>query len=281
MPDQRGPVRFRAVASRRRRAGGREESESGSQPWTPDETWVLGPSPGSPRRSRRRDRPADRTRWQPRLRDLAIGKEGVAPPGGHASRTLAGPRGAGGGRRSGAWRQAGRPHGRCHPGLSTRALPRRPPHPAKAGRAVPGRPRPASCTAWPCTEGQVGQAARQLEAYRVLTGSIEQHPVLADCYGPSAAGTTSKRLDRAAPSLTERRAGRRGPHRGGRMRADHGDLAGAIRMLERAGRRVGRPRSATSVRGTPWLTCTNGPATWPGPESCSNASPQPTPTPST
>ncbi len=30
--------------------------------------------------------------------------------------------------------------------------------------------------------GQWAQAARQLEAYRELSGSFDQHPVLADCY---------------------------------------------------------------------------------------------------
>ena len=76
-------------------------------------------------------------------------------------------------------------------------------------------------------------AARQLEAFRAMTGSVEQHPVLADCY--RALGRWRQveelwaELRAASPSaelVTEGRIVAAG------AQADHGDLKAAIRTLE-------------------------------------------------
>src|SRR5437016_2886987 len=86
-------------------------------------------------------------------------------------------------------------------------------------------------------------ATRQLEEYRVLTGSLDQHPVLADCY---RAQGRFKKVDAlwdelragAAPGevVTEGRIVAAG------SLADRGDVAAAIRLLERGPVRVKRPK---------------------------------------
>jgi len=82
--------------------------------------------------------------------------------------------------------------------------------------------------------GRWADAARHLEAFRALTGSVEQHPVLADCY--RALGRFAKvdrlwdELRAASPEpalLTEGRIVAAG------SLADRGDVGGAIRLLER------------------------------------------------
>jgi len=82
--------------------------------------------------------------------------------------------------------------------------------------------------------GRWAEAARHLEAFRALTGSVEQHPVLADCY--RALGRFAKvdalwdELRAASPEpalLTEGRIVAAG------SLADRGDIRAAIRMLER------------------------------------------------
>ena len=74
------------------------------------------------------------------------------------------------------------------PGVRARAL-RRGPH-ASCSRWPSRRPRrrrSASCSASPTTGWASGSdAVRELEAFRDLTGSTEQHPVLADCYRASS-----------------------------------------------------------------------------------------------
>jgi tetratricopeptide (TPR) repeat protein len=90
---------------------------------------------------------------------------------------------------------------------------------------------------------QWAQAARQLEAYRLLSGSFDQHPVLADCYRAlrrfdDAEGIWAD-LREASPSadlVAEGRIVAAG------CRADQGDLAGAIEVLEKGGRRVSHPQ---------------------------------------
>jgi tetratricopeptide (TPR) repeat protein len=91
--------------------------------------------------------------------------------------------------------------------------------------------------------GQWAQAARHLEAYRQLTGSSDQHPVLADCYRAlrryADADAIWAELRDASPSgdlVAEGRIVAAG------SLADRGDLAGAIAILERSGRQVGRPQ---------------------------------------
>jgi len=91
--------------------------------------------------------------------------------------------------------------------------------------------------------GQWAPAARHLETYRALTGSTEQHPVLADCYRAvhryEDVEALWDELREASPSgevVAEGRIVAAG------ARADRGDLAGAIALLERVARRVNRPQ---------------------------------------
>ncbi len=91
--------------------------------------------------------------------------------------------------------------------------------------------------------GQWPAAARQLETFRTLSGSFDQHPVLADCYRAlgryDEAEDLWEDLRAASPSgdlVAEGRIVAAG------CRADQGDLAGAIALLERAARRVSRPQ---------------------------------------
>jgi tetratricopeptide (TPR) repeat protein len=91
--------------------------------------------------------------------------------------------------------------------------------------------------------GRWADAARQLEQYRLLSGSLDQHPVLADSY---RAQGRYKKVDAlwdelrggAAPGevVTEGRIVAAG------SLADRGDVAAAIRLLERGPVRVKRPK---------------------------------------
>ena len=81
--------------------------------------------------------------------------------------------------------------------------------------------------------GRWKAAAQELEEFRRLTGSVEQHPVLADCY--RAVG----RFKAVAKLWDELRTASPGPElmNEGRIvaagaRADQGDLRGAIELLE-------------------------------------------------
>jgi tetratricopeptide (TPR) repeat protein len=89
--------------------------------------------------------------------------------------------------------------------------------------------------------GQWEQGARQLEAYRQMSGSFDQHPVLADCY------RALRRYDDVDAIWSELREASPGADLVAEGRivaagalADQGDLAGAIQILARSGRRVGR-----------------------------------------
>ena len=91
--------------------------------------------------------------------------------------------------------------------------------------------------------GQWKFAIEELEAFRELSGSTEQHPVLADCH--RAMGNWADvdalwaELGEASPSgplVTEGRIVTAG------ALADRGDVAGAIRMLEQGWRPPKRPR---------------------------------------
>lgn len=85
--------------------------------------------------------------------------------------------------------------------------------------------------------GQWRAAAKELEAFRTLTGSTEQHPVLADCYRAmrryDEVASLWQELAAASPSaelVTEGRIVAAG------ALADQGQLERAIRLLE-AGRK--------------------------------------------
>lgn len=91
--------------------------------------------------------------------------------------------------------------------------------------------------------GQWAAAARQLEAFRELSGSYDQHPVLADCYRALHRYDDAEQvwhdLREASPSgdlVAEGRIVAAG------TKADRGDLAGAITMLEKASRKVAKPQ---------------------------------------
>jgi hypothetical protein len=92
--------------------------------------------------------------------------------------------------------------------------------------------------------GRWREAAKELEAFRSLTGSVEQHPVLADCY--RALGRQQKvvelwdELREASPGaelVAEGRIVLAG------SRADHGDIEGAIAVLEAAPKPTKKARS--------------------------------------
>jgi tetratricopeptide (TPR) repeat protein len=83
--------------------------------------------------------------------------------------------------------------------------------------------------------GRWSAAIGELEAFRALTGSLDQHPVLADCHRAlgnwAAVEELWDDLRRASPSgelVAEGRIVVAG------ALADRGDLAGAIRLLERS-----------------------------------------------
>ena len=92
--------------------------------------------------------------------------------------------------------------------------------------------------------GKWAEATRELEAFHQLTGSLDQHPVLADCHRAlghwRAVQDVWDELRRASPSadlVTEGRIVMAG------ALADRGDLPAAIRMLERAAAPRRQPRT--------------------------------------
>ncbi len=92
-------------------------------------------------------------------------------------------------------------------------------------------------------QGRWRQAARELEAYRLLDGSVEEHPVLADCYRAlrdwDAVEGLWDELRAASPSaelVVEGRIVTAGAH------ADRGDLSGAIALVEQGWKLPKRPR---------------------------------------
>lgn len=83
--------------------------------------------------------------------------------------------------------------------------------------------------------GRWAEAIRQLEAAHRLSGSLDQHPVLADCYRAMGRGRDVRRLWdelRAASPSAELVAEGRIVMAG--SLADSGDLAGAVALLERS-----------------------------------------------
>ncbi len=99
-------------------------------------------------------------------------------------------------------------------------------------------------------QGKWRPAIKELEAFRLLTGSTEQHPVLADCY--RAVGKDERveelwsELREVSPSaelVVEGRIVVAG------MRADRGDLDGAIRLLEQGWKLPRRPLERHLRRG--------------------------------
>ena len=92
-------------------------------------------------------------------------------------------------------------------------------------------------------EGRWREAVKELEAFRGLTGSTEQHPVLADSYRAlgrwSEASALWDELREASPSADLVAEGR--IVAAGAL-ADQGRLDDAIRLLEAGRKKVKRPR---------------------------------------
>jgi tetratricopeptide (TPR) repeat protein len=99
-------------------------------------------------------------------------------------------------------------------------------------------------------QGKWRAAVRQLEAFRLITGSTEQHPVLADCY--RALGDDQRveelwsELRESSPSAELVFEGR--IVMAGTL-ADRGDLQGAIRLLEQGWKLPRRPQEHHLRRG--------------------------------
>jgi tetratricopeptide (TPR) repeat protein len=91
--------------------------------------------------------------------------------------------------------------------------------------------------------GQWLPAARQLEAYRDLTGSYDQHPVLADCYRALHRYADAEELwDSLRSASPDADLVAEGRIVAAGCRADQGDLDGAIALLEKALKRVEHPK---------------------------------------
>jgi tetratricopeptide (TPR) repeat protein len=91
--------------------------------------------------------------------------------------------------------------------------------------------------------GQWAAAAKQLQAFRQMSGSFDQHPVLADCY------RALRRYDEAEEIWDDLRAASpsadlvaEGRIVAAGCRADQDDLRGAIALLEKSTRPVRRPQ---------------------------------------
>jgi tetratricopeptide (TPR) repeat protein len=91
--------------------------------------------------------------------------------------------------------------------------------------------------------GRWKAAATQLEDFRHLTGSVEQHPVLADSYRALGRHAKADKLwdelraaDAPGELVTEGRIV------AGGSRADRGDIGGAIRLLEKGPVQIKRPK---------------------------------------
>jgi tetratricopeptide (TPR) repeat protein len=223
-----------------RQAVARSEGEHGDTPrkWEPEETWVLEPEP-EPTVS------APKKPGSPTERDLATGREGVPSPGGHRRKLprpvvdelakTAGPeRGA---------KLANRIAD------ATYAYEKERYQEARRILRTLAEEVPESATVRELyglvlyRTGQWAAAAKQLEAFRQMSGSYDQHPVLADCYRAlrrfDDADEIWNDLREASPSgdlVAEGRIVAAG------AKADQGDLAGAITMLEKASRKVAKPQ---------------------------------------
>jgi len=260
-PKQWGNVARRGARSLERTpaddAGRKTEERDRGRPaaWQPEE-WVQEPAPPAGRRpatgtgTPRSPRPArsgDGGSSPPRGGDREQRRRGTAPPAPvPAPATPAGP-----GRRRKAPQGVAEEIGRAvGPGGSAR-IERRLVDAASAferdrtpdalrilrplAREAPGVPAVRELTGLALYRaGRWAEAARHLEAFRDLTGSVEQHPVLADCYRAlnrfAKVDALWEELRAASPEpalLTEGRIVVAG------SLADRGDIGGAIRLLER------------------------------------------------
>ncbi len=224
------------------RSAGSDQVQREREAWTPDETWVVEPAAdgeeAGPRRSTART-----AGGRPQLRDLATGREGIASPGGRRRRVprpvldeLSAASGPDRGDKLAArMADAGYAYERERYQDARRIL-------RVLMDEVPGSAAVRELYGLVLYRiGQWAQAARQLGAYRELSGSFDQHPVLADCYRAlrryDDVDTIWSELREASPGADLVAEGR--IVAAGAL-ADQGDLAGAIEILARSGRRVGR-----------------------------------------
>ena len=213
--------------------------------WAPEETWIeeavpdRSEAPGNPARS-----PAGASS-SARLRDFATGREGIASPGGGRRRV---PRSVVDELSAAAGAQRG-PRIAARMADATYAYEKERYQEARRVLRTLAGEVPTSAAVRELyglvlyRTGQWAHAARQLETYRQLSGSFDQHPVLADCY------RALRRYDDAEEIWDELRAASpsgdlvaEGRIVAAGSRADQGDLAGAIALLERADRRVKHPQ---------------------------------------
>ncbi len=224
-----------------RQAVDRSEAQRGrpTGEWEPEETWVLEPEEEAPAaRAPRPSRP-------PIERDIATGRDGAPSPGGHR-RTVPKPVVEELAAAAGSDRGTKLAHRMADASYAyekeryqearriLRSLVEEVPESA-AVRELYGLVLYRS--------GQWAGAATQLEAFREMSGSYDQHPVLADCYRAlhryDDADEVWSDLREASPSgdlVAEGRIVAAG------SKADQGDLAGAILMLEKASRKVAKPQ---------------------------------------
>jgi tetratricopeptide (TPR) repeat protein len=91
--------------------------------------------------------------------------------------------------------------------------------------------------------GRWREAAKQLELFRKQTGSVEQHPVLADSYRALGRhGTADKLWDELRAADAPGELVTEGRIVAGGSLADRGDLSAAIRLLEKGPVQVKRPK---------------------------------------
>ncbi len=207
--------------------------------WEPDETWVLEPEAVPTSEPNRTPKRAGSE-----LRDIAVGREGSPAPGGKrrsvprrvVDEVTATAGKAKGEKLAARLADATYSYEKERYGDALRVL-----RPLAA--EVPGSAAVRELFGLALyRSGQWVQAATQLEAFKEMSGSFDQHPVLADCYRALRRYEDAEQLwaelREASPSGDVVAEGR---IVAAEVKADCGDLAGAILMLEKASRKVAQP----------------------------------------
>jgi tetratricopeptide (TPR) repeat protein len=216
-----------------------ERKASRTQAWEPDETWILEPEAPAKLVVAKTAEPS-----APVYRDIAVGREGAPAPGGRrrtvprrvVDEVVASAGKAKGEKLAARIADATYSYEKERYSDALRVL-----------RQLVGEV-PGSAAVWELYGltlyrcGHWAQAASALETFKGLSGSYDQHPVLADCYRAlrryDDAELMWAELRQASPSgdvVAEGRIVAAG------VKADRGDLAGAILMLEKASRKVAKP----------------------------------------
>ena len=269
-------------AQRRRRAAGSVRTRSTGATRRPASAGTAAGAPDA-RAAERSARAADRRQAHRARPDAAASHGGPSrrrPPAGGASAVRP--------TCSRRWRRsrAATPTGR-----SARSWPPPTPSPttasarrcASCARCASSCPTRRACASSPASRqyriGNYAAAAKELEAYAELSDSVDQNPVLMDCYRAQRRWRkVEELLVGAGRGVAVGRPRRRGPHRLRRRAGRPGSPARGARPAPQAGR-AGEDarRSTTSGSGTPSPTSRSGPATSPGPASCSTRCAAPIP----